>query len=158
MAKWLIEDVKVGESKGGIACGPVGGHIVAELQLRDTEEDAVSYYGITEVEGTVNLTESDQSLYDIEIEEDYDDKAAWEKVSNAEAGGYCDYHDFYEDIYNLDTFDEDNVLIWKLLAYFVRASWEEIDAMKAKCIGKALEEIEIPICDAEQDYLDEQEE
>ena len=65
MAKWLIEDVKVGESKGGIACGPVGGHIVAELQLRDTEEDAVTYYGMTEVEGTVNLTESDQSLYDI---------------------------------------------------------------------------------------------
>ena len=38
MSKFLIEDIKVGISEGGIACGPVGGHVVAEARIRNTED------------------------------------------------------------------------------------------------------------------------
>ena len=158
MAKRIIEDIKVGESAGGIACGPVGGSIVAEMKLRNAEDNSVSYHQIVETEGMPTLLESDESLYDILIEEDFEDKEAWAKVENAQAGGYCAYSEFYDDVKDLETFDEEDVPLWKLLVFFTRASWEEIDKMKPQFIGKALEEIEVPVCDVEKEYLDEDEE
>ena len=155
MKKFLIDGFTAGVSKGGMACGPVGGHVVAELRLINTEDNTVSYHSMTEVEGTLNFTESDISTYEIQIKEDYEDKEAWATVEAAYAGGYSDYDEFYED---LKTCDENHRLIWKLLAYLVRSSWDEYDRMKFRCTGKYLNEIEIPVCDTEQEYLENHEE
>ncbi len=155
MKKFLIDDFIAGVSKGGMACGPVGGHVVAELRLINTEDNTVTYHGLSEVEGTLNFTESDVSTYKIQIEEDFENQDAWNIVEAAYAGGYSDYDEFYDD---LKTCDEDHRLIWKLLAYLVRASWEEYDRMKFSFPGKYLSEIEIPVCDAEQEYLANHEE
>ena len=46
MKKLFVEDVKVGVSKGGIACGPVSGNVVAEVCLRDVENDTVKYHSL----------------------------------------------------------------------------------------------------------------
>ena len=46
MAKHLIEDIKVGVTGGGTACGPMGGCVVTEMKLCDLEDDSVMYYGI----------------------------------------------------------------------------------------------------------------
>ena len=158
MSKFLIEDIKVGVSEGGIACGPVDGHVVAEACIRNTEDGTVTYHSLAEVEGTLNFSETDDSIFDIQIEEDYENEEAWQKVTDGEAGGYCDYDEFYEDLKTLDICDEDHVLIWKYLAYMVRADWDEIDKMKAESVGKCLGDFEIPVCDAEQDFLDAEEE
>ena len=42
MKKFLIDDFIAGVSKGGMACGPVGGHVVAELRLINTEDNTVT--------------------------------------------------------------------------------------------------------------------
>ena len=127
MAKRLIEDIKVGVSGGGVACGPVPGCIVTEMKLRDTGDDSVMFYGITEVDGIENYLKAKESLYEIQISDDFDDKEGWDKVYAADTQDY----------------DEDD-LIWKLLYYFVRADWDAVDEMKPKCIGHYLEDIEIP--------------
>ncbi len=158
MVKRLIEDIRVGESAGGIACGPVGGSIVAEMMIRNTEDNSVSYHQIVETEGMPTLLEAEESLFDILIEEDFEDKQAWAKVEEAQAGGYCGYSEFYDDVKDLETFDEEDVPLWKLLVFFIRASWEEVEKMKPQFIGKYLEDIEVPVCDVEQEYLDDQEE
>lgn len=134
MAKYLIEEVKVGVSSGGMACGPVGGNVVTEITLRDTENNSVMYYGITEVDGIENYLKSGESFYETQIKDDFDDKDAWYKVYAAETLDY----------------DEDDP-IWKLLYYFVRADWEAVEEMKSKCIGKYLEDIEIPEYDEDDE-------
>ena len=137
MAKLLIEDIKVGVTGGGIACGPVPGSVVTEMKLRNTEDNSVMFYGITEVEGIENYLRSDESLYDFQIEDDVSDEAGWEKVYAA----------------NVQDYDEDDP-IWKLLYFFVRADWDAVNEMKPKCIGKYLEDIDIPVWD-EDDEEDE---
>lgn len=153
MSKFLIENIQVGISEGGIACGPVSGHVVAEARIRNTDNGIVTYHALAEVEGTLNFTETDESTYDIQIAENYDDEEAWEKVSGGEAGGYCSYDEFYEDLRAQEICDEDHVLIWRYLAYMVRADWDKIELMKANSIGKCLEEFDIPVCDVERDYI-----
>lgn len=133
MAKHLIEDIKVGVSRGGMACGPVSGCVVTEMKLRDPGDDSVRFYGITEVEGIENYLKSEESIYDIQIEDDSTDEAGWKKVYAAEVQD-CD--------------EEDPV--WKLLYFFVRADWDAVEDMKSKCIGKCLEDIDIPELDEEE--------
>ena len=155
MKKFLIENISVGVSKGGIACGPVSGLVVAEISLRDTETNEVSYHSLTEVSGTLNFTQSSKSTFDIQIKENYDDEASWSIVENGYSGGYSDYGEFYEDLVSSD---EERRLIWKLLACLVRANWDEVAEMKGLYEGKYLDEIEIPVCDAEQEYMETLEE
>ena len=140
MAKLLIEDIKVGVSGGGVACGPVPGSVVTEMKLRNTEDDSVMFYGITEVDGIENYLKSNESLYDFQIEDDVSDEAGWEKVYAA----------------NVQDYDEDDP-IWKLLYFFVRADWDAVEEMKPKCIGKFLEDIEIPCVPSDEEDDDEDE-
>lgn len=140
MAKLLIEDIKVGVTGGGVACGPVPGSVVTEMKLRNTEDDSVMFYGITEVDGIENYLKSNESLYDFQIEDDVSDEAGWEKVYAA----------------NVQDYDEDDP-IWKLLYFFVRADWDAVEEMKPKCIGKFLEDIEIPCVPSDEEDDDEDE-
>ena len=131
MAKHLIEDIKVGISGGGMACGPVSGSVVTEMQLRDTGDNSVMYYGITEVEGIENYLKSEESLYDTQISDNFDDTEAWDKVYAA----------------NIEDYDEEDP-IWKLLYFFVRADWnavvldvrEVMEKYKGKTLKEALED------------------
>ncbi len=134
MAKRLIEDIKVGVSGGGMACGPVSGCVVTEVKLRDVGDNSVMFYGMTEVEGIENYLKSEESLYDIQITDDFDNKEAWDKVYAAET----------------DDYDEEDP-VWKLLYFFVRADWNMVEEMKSKFIGKYLEDIEIPEYDEDDE-------
>lgn len=153
MKKLFVEDVKVGISKGGIACGPVPGHMVAEVCLRDEEEGTVKYYSLAEVEGIPNFCEMDISTFDRQIEE-VDDEEFWNMISEHIAGDFSDYWDFFENQEEMKLHDSEHLLIYKLLICLVRSDWEEIDQMKALSIGKHLEDFEIPVSDIEQEYLD----
>lgn len=158
MKKFLIEDVQVGVTKGGFACGPISGHVVAEVRVRDQESGKVSWHSLSEVEGVLNFTESDESLYEILMEEDFEDEETWLKVEAGDAGGFENCADFYSDMDENDHCDVDHLLLWKYLVCLVRLDWEETARLKERSIGKCLGDFEIPVCDAEQDYLDEKEE
>lgn len=134
MGKHLIEDIKVGVSGGGVACGPVSGSVVTEMTLRDTGDNSVMYYGITEVEGIENYLKSEESLYDFQIKDDLDDTEGWDKVYAADVQDY----------------DEEDP-IWKLLYFFVQADWDTVEKVKPLCIGKYLEDIEIPEYDEDEE-------
>ena len=158
MKKFLVEDVKVGVSKGGIACGPVPGCVVAEARIRDTEEDNVKYYSLAEVESIPNFFETDISTYDQQIEDDSDDQAFWDMLSEHIASDFSGYMDFFENQEEMELHDPERLLIWKYLIYMVRADWDEIEQMKVKSVGKYLGDFYVPVCDVEQEYLDEKDE
>ncbi len=154
MKKLLIEDVRVGVSKGGMACGPVSGSVVAEVCLRDLEEGTMKYDSLVEVEGIPNFFETEVSTYDQQIEE-VDDEAFWDMLSEHAASDFSGYVGFFENQEELELHDPEHLLIWKYLVYMVRASWEDVDKMKTQSVGKCLGDFEIPICDLEQEYLDD---
>ena len=158
MKQFVIENVQVGVSKGGSACGPVGGHVIAEVRVRNVEDGVITYHSLAEIENSLSFTLSNESTYDGQIEEDYDDTEFWDKISAGENGSYNDYNEFYNDLENHENCDEDRSLIWRYLAYMVRADWDEVDRMKANSIGKILGTFEIPVCDAEKEFLDIKEE
>ena len=154
MKKLFVEDVKVGVSKGGMACGPVSGSVVAEVCIRDLEEKTVKYYSLSEVEGIPNFFETDDSTYDRQIEE-LDDEEFWEMLSTHAVDGFSDYVDVFENQEDMELHDSDLLLIWKYLVYMVRADWDEIEELKAESVGKCLGDFEIPVSDVEQEYLDD---
>ena len=158
MAKFLIEDIRVGITEGGIACGPVSGNVVTEMKIRNPEEDSVLYYGLTEVEGIPVFIRSEESFYEFQMKDEPDDKAGWDKLNAATVSDYEDYWDLYDNMADPEAEHREDVIVWKLLAYFVRCPGEEVDGMKKACIGKFVEDIDIPVCDMEQEYLDDLEE
>ncbi len=154
MKKILIEEVKVGVSDGGIGgCGPVSGNVVAEAKLR-LAKDRISYYGMVEVDGTLNFYEGNTSRYEKEIAEAFDEENGEEIYSD----GYCDYSDFYAAVEELQEEDKAKALLQKYMACLVRLSWEEVEKLKKASVGKAIGSFDIPVCDAEEEYLEDLEE
>ncbi len=151
--RFLIEDVRVGISKGGIACGPVPGNVIGEVVLRD-EDGKATYHCMAEVSGTLNFYESESSIYQGQIDEEFDNPEFADLMENSYTGGYVSYYDFYEEVNAMQPLSV-TARIQKYLAYVVRADWLEIDRLKADTIGKLISDVEIPLCDAEADYLEE---
>lgn len=153
MKRFLIEDVRVGISKGGMACGPVPGNVIGEIVLRN-EDGKASYYCMAEVSGTLNFYESSSSLYQGQIDEDFDNAEFADLMESSFTEGYDSYSDFYEEVNSMQPLSV-TARIRKYLAYIVRADWPEIDQMKKDTIGKIISDIEIPLCDAETEFLEE---
>ena len=153
MKRFLIEDVRVGISKGGIACGPVPGNVIGEIVLRDEEGNA-TYYCMAEISGTLNFYESESSLYQGQIDEDFDNAEFADLMESSFTEGYDSYNDFYDEVNAMQPLSV-TARIRKYLAYVVRADWPEIDRLKADTIGKLISDVEIPLCDAEAEYVEE---
>ena len=153
MKRFLIEDVRVGISQGGIACGPVPGNVIGEIVLRD-EDGKAAYHCMAEVSGTLNFYESESSIYQGQIDEDFDNAEFADLLESSFTEGYDCYYDFYEEVNAIQPLSV-TARIRKYLAYIVRADWSEIDRLKTDTIGKLVSDIEIPLCDAEAEYLEE---
>ena len=151
-----IVDIKVGISDAGMACGPVSGNVIAEVQLRDPENEEVTYHSMVEVDDTLTFFESDESLYDILLSGDSDDER-WELVEESEVGGYTGYVEFFADLEENEICDGEHEDIWKLLVFLVRASNEDTENAIKEYVGKPLNRIDIPASDVEQEYKEEKE-
>lgn len=151
MKRFLIEDVRIGISKGGIACGPASGNVIGEIVLRDDDGKA-SYHCMVEVSGTLNYYRSDFSIYQGQIDEDFDNIKFVGLMESSFAEGYVSYYDFYREINTIQPLSI-TARIQKYLAYLVRAGWSETNRLKADAVGKLISDFEIPLCDAEEEYL-----
>ena len=140
MKRFLIEDVRVGISKGGIACGPVPGNVIGEIVLRDEDRNA-TYHCMAEVSGTLNFYESESSIYQGQIDEDFDNAEFADLMESSFTEGYDSYYDEVNAMQPLSV----TARIRKYLAYVVRADWPEIDSLKADTIGKLISDIEISL-------------
>lgn len=148
MKKIYIEDVKVGTEEGGMPCGV--GRVVAEARIRN-EKGEVLYYGLEEMDGTASFFKSNESRYeqmlDIESDLEYEDIAA---------EGYTDYEDFFEELQEIEKKDKSHALLLKYLVCLVRLDWDATNELKANSIGKELGSFDIPVCDVEEEMLDEE--
>ena len=151
--RFLIEDVRVGISKGGIACGPVPGNVIGEIVLRD-EDGKAAYHCMAEVSGTLNFYKSESSIYKEQIDEDFENAEFTDLLESSFTEGYDCYYDFYEEVNAMQPLSV-TARIQNYLAFIVRADWPEIDRLKADTVGKLISDIELLLCDAEADHLEE---
>lgn len=153
MKKFLVEDVKVGVAGKGFACGPVPGYVIAELCLRNTVNNEVEYHSLSEIEGMPTFNQMKKSTYDAYMAENID-PVLLEEIQAGEVKSYDNYYDFYSDLEE-HKINEEIAPVWKLLAYLVRADWDEVDQMKKKCLGRCIGDFDIPVCDEEEDFMEE---
>ena len=148
MKKLIIEEVSVNVSEGGMACGPVSGNVVVEVRVRD-DSGKDSYHGLVECDGIPNIYASGVSRYRKELAMDY---AEGEVFPSAE--DYSCYEEFYQDFDALAARDLSHALLLKYLICLARLGWDEVEALKAASVGKPLGSFDIPVCDAEEEYLE----
>ena len=151
MKKYQINDVKVGVSGGGFACGPVPGAVVVEISVND-EHNHTMYYSLSEVDCIPMIFKTETSKYAMMMMEEKADDEAWEELEKQQYGQYEGYYELYSE---MEKMPEAERQIKKLLAYLARADWDEVDEMKKRCVGKYLGTFEIPMSDEEEEYMEE---
>ncbi|MCQ2088896.1 MAG: hypothetical protein MJY93_01480 [Fibrobacter sp.] len=137
MARYLIKDIKC-EINGHVGpCGPGPEWVVAEVELQ-AENGETRFLDVTEVENCGIMFNVGESLYETLLEGDFTPENIPDPTYESE-----EYKDFYNDK-NSDMYQE-----FRLLVYVIRSDWNEIDRCKKDFIGKYVDEIDIPKCDAE---------
>ena len=72
MARYRVLEAKYGVARGGMACGPVAGPVMAEIKLADENGDEF-YLNLTEVDGIPNWFKTDRSTIEEQIEDKSED-------------------------------------------------------------------------------------
>ena len=72
MKRYFINEVKVGETAGDIACGPVGGNIVATVKY--TSSGKTEWLNLVEVDGGFScFYQTEKDCFDDLVKEDFED-------------------------------------------------------------------------------------
>ncbi len=151
MRKLVIVNAQVGVSNGGITCGPAGGNYVAEAQVRD-EVGKESYYVVVDVDGILEFAHIEESRFQKEIDEDYEEGEQF-----PEEAAFDSYDDFYEQVEDVAD-DEAEMLIMKYIVCLIDLDEEEAKKLIKNSVGKAVDEIYLPVCESEQNYIEDCEE
>lgn len=158
MKRFLVEEVKVGATEGGIACGPVPGNTVAEVTVRNPEDGTVGYHSLVDTDGILTFLETDVPTFEMQMKEDPEDEEFWNMLSEHNANGICEYDEFFDSREELEAEGEARLPIWNYLVCLVRADAEEVENLKKAGVGKCFGDFEIPMSDAEKAFLGSREE
>ena len=148
MARYRVLEAKCGVGAGGMACGPVGGPVVGEIKLAD-ESGEEFYLCLAEVDGIPNWFRTDRSTIEEQLEESSDEVFDYLNDHYTDAGEYVDVF--------VDT-DAELYQAYRYLIYLVRCEMDQVDSFIESTEGKFLDEMEIPMSDLEEDYMEDQEE
>lgn len=144
MKKMHIVDVKC-DAVGG---GPFPGTVVAEAKVQE-DGGNMFYMSLVEYDAMPNFYKSDESLYELHLNEDLDEEISDKLEGYIIASG--EYDEFFEEP------DEEWDTLFRYLIYIVRGEWDETKAFIANTVGKYLDEIDIPRSDIEEEYYEENE-
>ena len=142
---YLTKSIRYGITEGGMACGPVGGNVVASIEYQDG--DKVYFLSMVEVFGMPEFYFSEEDIYEnlLEESEDFIDKANSLFINEFNGIKLEEYEDIMEELkkpYN----EEDKALI-RLLIAVVRLDYDEADKLIEESVGKHIKEINIPDTD-----------
>lgn len=145
MSRYYIEAIKYGEADGGIACGPVGGAIVAEVKIR-IENGEVFYLSLADACGFPNFFKTLESTFEQQLQMDEDIISVLEDAF-IETG---DYEEIFEKK------DSEWFELYRYLIFFVSESEEACKEIEKLSVGKYIDEIEIPASEYEIGYYEMQ--
>ena len=159
MKRYFIENARCGITKGGMACGPVSGHVVVTVQYKEGTEE--KWLSMVEVDGIPVVYLSDKDVHDDLVAERFEDKEFDEYMANhyiEEFEGITfgeDYFDAYNSI-------EDNpnnpaVPLIRYLITLVRCGMDDVERLIGMASGKYADELDIPLSDIEEEIMEEYE-
>lgn len=138
----VVLGVQSGESVGGIACGPVGGHSVVEAKVGN-EKGETSYYVYTDAAGCPSFYMSDEPRFQKEIDEE------WEENENLRRIEFADYADFYDSVDEYTDSKEEAMLL-RLLVCISTLDDDKVSKLVNEIVGKAIGTYPIPVCCLEE--------
>lgn len=159
MKRYFFEDVKCGVSAGGFACGPVDGSVNASLKINDGE--SVKWLTLSELMGIPDAFLTEDDVYEKLINNDFSDE--FTDYMNAHHidsyNGIAFEEGYYETFSNIEENPENpaNPVV-RYLVSLIRCSMEETEMMIELGKGKYADEIDVPMSDVEEEYMEDKEE
>lgn len=160
MKRYFIEEAKCGITKGGMACGPVPGSVVVSIKYNDGGKK--QWLNLVEVDGMPNVFLTDRDVYDILIEDNYDDEEFNTYINDCFITNLdgIEFDDSYWTTFQSITENPDNPAI-PLVRYLItltRCEMDDVEELIAMASGKFADELDIPQSDEEEEYYAELEE
>lgn len=159
MKRYFIEDAKCGITAGGMACGPIPGHVVTTIKYHD--KDDTKWLSLVEVEGIPNVFLTDKDIYEDLIKDDYDDVAFTEYLQAHaidEFNGIAFNDDYYGVFASIaDKSDNPAAPLIRYLIALVRCKMEDTEGIIMLGKNRYADEVNIPVSDVEIDYMEENE-
>ena len=157
MKRYYIEDAKCDVSNGGMACGPMPGSVVAAVKYRE-DGNGPRWLYMVEFDGIPNCFVMDEDVFDKLIEEDNETIRRTASIVIGEFDGVslgCGEYDFA----SLEENEENPAAsMVRYIIALVRCGMDEVDALVALAKGKYIDEVEVPLSDLEEEYLEDVEE
>ena len=147
MARYRVMEAKCGIGAGGMACGPVAGPVVGEIKLADESGDEF-YVCLAEVDGIPNWFRTDRSTIDEQLSDEAEDDL-YDYLNDNFMNTVGDYEDVFEDT------DAELYQAYRYLIYLVTCEKEQEEPFIRSTVGKYLDEMVIPMSDAEEEYMEE---
>lgn len=159
MKRYFIEEAKCGVTEGGIACGPVGGNVVASVKYNDGEETA--WLTLVEVTGFVNVFLTEKEVYTEAIAEPDDEEfyAYMNEHAIHDFNG-IEFDEAYGTSYSSMSEDPENPAnpLIRYLFVLARCTMEELDGLIELAEGRYADELDIPMADVEEEWIADNEE
>ena len=159
MKRYFIEDVKCGLTEGGMACRPVSGSVVVSVKYHDGERNG--WLSVVEVDGIPHVFQTDEDIFERLLKEDVRDEDFIQYLQGHSIS-YFDGIEFgfgYEDTFEsiADGTDDPAVPLIRYLIALVRCETDETETMIEMAVNRYADELEIPVSDVEEEYLEENE-
>lgn len=159
MKRYFIETAKCGVTAGGMACGPIPGHVVTSIKYNNSDES--KWINLVEVDGIPNVFLTDKDIYEDLIKDDYDDIAFTEYLEEHAIDEFNgipfddDYYGVFSSI--ADKPDNPAAPLIRYLIALVRCKMEETEGIIKLGENRYADELTIPISDVENDYMEDNE-
>ncbi|MEE3391507.1 MAG: hypothetical protein VZR28_10060 [Candidatus Cryptobacteroides sp.] len=145
MKRYKILDAKVGETAGGIACGPVPGAVVVAVQVDDGEKKQWLTTSTYDVYCNISMTDDD--IFDKVIETNFTDEELCKKIEESSIADF-DISEFDNDAISASVkgIPEDQAVL--LVAYILLLAYCDrynIDWWVNRAKGKYIDELTTPI-------------
>ena len=160
MKRYLLEEAKCGITNGGFACGPIPGHVITSIKYNDGAGS--KWLSIAEYDGLPMTFVSERDIFDDLMKDDSEDDEFTEYLEEHQIWDLdgMEFGDEYSDVYEGIYADLENPAA-QLLKYAIAltrcAEGEEKDLIDMAS-GKYVDELDIPISDVEEDYMEDLEE
>ena len=159
MKRYFIEEAKCDITAGGMACGPMFGNVVASVKFR--EGDETQWLNMIEVAGTLEVALTEKDIFDDLVKEDFENEEFYEYLDEhciGDLNGIV-FGEGYRDIFESIEDDPQNpaVPLIKYIITLVRCDMEDTEGLLAMAKGKYADELDIPMSDVEEEYLEENE-
>ena len=152
MKRYLIEVAKCGITNGGMASS-----VVASIKVND--DTKAQWLSMIETDGILNVSLTDEDIYDKLIEDNYDDEffAFMEDhfITNYEG---IEIGTEYEDILDSIAENPENpaVPVLRYLITLMRCEMDDVEGLISMAVGHYADELDIPMSDVEEEYMEDE--